>query len=59
MARLYTFTGKEIHLEAAKLFDNDKLFYPMACNVDTLGGVHGLNTRRGMHTNTLLKYLEP
>ena len=51
MARLYTFTGKEIHLEAAKLFDNDKLFYPMACNVDTLGGVHGLNTRRGMHAN--------
>ena len=40
MAKLYAVTGKETHLAAAQLFDNDKLFYPMSVNVDTLGGMH-------------------
>ena len=41
LARLAKFTDKPEHLAAAKLFDNEKLFYPMSQNVDTLGGIHG------------------
>ena len=40
MARLYIHTAKPEHLEAAKLFNNDRLFYPMAKNVDALDGLH-------------------
>lgn len=40
MARLYSITGNEKFLEAAKLFDNEKLFIPMEKNIDTLGGMH-------------------
>lgn len=40
MARLYAITGKSYHLEAARFFDNDKLFYPMKENVDALDGIH-------------------
>ena len=40
MARLYSNTGNEKFLEAAKLFDNEKLFIPMEKNIDTLGGMH-------------------
>lgn len=41
LARLEKFTKKPEHLAAAKLFDNEKLFYPMSKNTDTLGGIHG------------------
>ena len=40
MARLYSITGDEKFIQAAKLFDNDKLFIPMEKNIDTLGGMH-------------------
>ena len=40
MAKLYQLTGKREHLEAARLFWNDKLFYPMAQGVDTLEDMH-------------------
>lgn len=40
LARLYGITGTEEFLTAAKYFDNDHLFIPMAENVDTLGGIH-------------------
>lgn len=40
MARLYGITGNEDYLKAAKFFDNEKLFMPMECNIDTLGGMH-------------------
>ena len=30
MARLYGITGKEIHLKASRMFDNDKLFFPLS-----------------------------
>lgn len=41
LARLNKFVDKPELLAAAKLFDNERLFYPMALNVDTLGGIHG------------------
>jgi len=41
LARLKKFVDKPEFLAAAKLFDNERLFYPMALNVDTLGGIHG------------------
>ena len=41
LARLKKFVDKPEFLAAAKLFDNERLFYPMAFNVDTLGGIHG------------------
>ncbi len=40
MARLYGITGKKEYLTTAEFFDNDKLYVPMAENVDTLGGIH-------------------
>ncbi|WP_018750644.1 beta-L-arabinofuranosidase domain-containing protein [Paenibacillus sanguinis] len=39
-AELYTYTQKERHLMAAKLFDNDRLFFPMEQQVDALGAMH-------------------
>ncbi len=41
MARLYRIFGDDRFLEAARLFDNDKLFYPMEHHIDTLSGMHG------------------
>lgn len=40
LARLYQLTGDDRYLTAAKMFDNDKLLYPMVRRVDTLGGMH-------------------
>lgn len=40
LAELYKITEDNRFLEAARLFDNDILFYPMAVNVDVLGGLH-------------------
>ncbi|MGN0403765.1 MAG: beta-L-arabinofuranosidase domain-containing protein [Bariatricus sp.] len=40
MVKLHRLTGKETHLEAAHLFVNDKLFYPMEENCDTLEDMH-------------------
>ena len=40
LAALYEETGKETHLEAAKMFDNEKLFLPMEMQVDALSGLH-------------------
>lgn len=40
LAELYTYTQKEQHLLAAKLFDNDRLFFPMEQQVDALGAMH-------------------
>ena len=36
----YELTGKENHLKAAKLFENEKLFYPMEEECDTLEDMH-------------------
>jgi len=40
MARLYKFIPKHQYLDAAKLFDNEKLFLPMSQNVNTLCDIH-------------------
>ncbi len=40
MVKVYELTGKESHLKAAKLFENEKLFYPMKENFDTLEDMH-------------------
>lgn len=40
LAELYRHTGKPQHLAAAKLFDNDRLYFPMLQKVDALGGLH-------------------
>lgn len=40
LARLYQMTGDERYLTAARMFDNDKLLFPMMRNIDTLGGMH-------------------
>lgn len=40
LAQLYMLSGKKEHIEAAKLFDNDKLFYPMKRSIDAIGGMH-------------------
>ncbi|MFD1178232.1 beta-L-arabinofuranosidase domain-containing protein [Paenibacillus puldeungensis] len=40
LAELYTYTHKEQHILAAKLFDNDRLFFPMEQKVDALGAMH-------------------
>lgn len=40
LAQLFQITGEPRYLEAARMFDNDKLFYPMARRRDTLGGMH-------------------
>lgn len=40
LSQLYILTGKPTHLAAAKLFDNDKLFYPMEEGIDALDELH-------------------
>ncbi|WP_019913936.1 beta-L-arabinofuranosidase domain-containing protein [Paenibacillus sp. HW567] len=40
LAELFTYTHKEPHILAAKLFDNDRLFFPMTQQVDALGAMH-------------------
>lgn len=40
MAQLYDITGKEEFLACAKLFDNDKLFYPLEQREDALSTMH-------------------
>lgn len=40
LAQLYLLTEDERFLEAARMFDNDTLFYPMSENIDVLGGLH-------------------
>lgn len=40
MAKLYQLTRKETHLRAARFFDNEKLYYPMEQNCDTLEDMH-------------------
>lgn len=40
MAQLAGLTGREEFIECARLFDNDKLFEPLAEHVDRLSGVH-------------------
>lgn len=40
MVRLYRITGKRTHLEAARLFENDKLFIQMAEGRDELDTMH-------------------
>ena len=40
MVKVYELTGKETHLKAAKLFENEKLFYPMSQDYDTLEDMH-------------------
>lgn len=40
MIKLYRLTGKPSHLAAARLFLNEKLFYPMEQNLDTLEDMH-------------------
>lgn len=40
MVKLYQISGKETHLKAAKMFLNEKLFYPMEQGVDTLEDIH-------------------
>lgn len=40
MAKLYLLSKKPEHLAAAKLFDNDRLFYPMIRKIDAIGGMH-------------------
>jgi DUF1680 family protein len=40
LAQLYEYTGKKEHLKTAKLFDNDRLFFPMEQKIDALGSLH-------------------
>lgn len=40
LAHLYELTGKEKFLQAARWFDNDRLFYPLMQDVDALNGMH-------------------
>lgn len=40
LSQLYILTGKSTHLAAAKLFNNDKLFYPMEKGIDALDELH-------------------
>lgn len=40
LAELAIITGNEKFLKAARMFDNDTLFYPMLRKVDVLGGIH-------------------
>lgn len=40
LARLTEITGDEIFVQCAKLFDNDKLMFPLLENVDALNGMH-------------------
>lgn len=40
LGRLYRMTGDARYLEAARMFDNDKLFFPLESGVDALSGMH-------------------
>ncbi len=40
MAQLAVLTGRKEFVECAKLFDNEKLFYPLENNQDQLSGMH-------------------
>jgi uncharacterized protein len=40
MAKLFGITGDVQCLEAARFFDNDRLYLPMSMGYDTLGGLH-------------------
>lgn len=40
MAKLYSLTGCNDYITAAKFYNNDKLYIPMANNYDTLGDMH-------------------
>lgn len=40
LSRLYEYTKKKEHINAAYLFDNDKLFYPMENKIDALDTLH-------------------
>lgn len=40
LATLARLTGDDIYLEAARFFDNDKLFFPMEWHIDALGSLH-------------------
>lgn len=40
MVKIYRISGSKEHLKAARLFDNEKLFYPMSENCDTLEDLH-------------------
>lgn len=40
MVKIYRISGSEKHLKAARLFHNEKLFYPMAEKCDTLEDMH-------------------
>lgn len=40
LARLYRITGTEEYLAAAKMFDNDRLFYPLEAGTDALSTMH-------------------
>ena len=40
MVRLYRITNKKEYLKTAKLFDNDKLFYPLSEKIDALDTMH-------------------
>ena len=40
LARLYELTGRPEFLQAARWFDNDRLFYPLVQRVDALNGMH-------------------
>jgi len=40
MAKLYEITGKEEFIKCAKLFDNDKLFYPLEQGIDAISTMH-------------------
>lgn len=40
MAKLYQITGEDEFLKCARLFDNDKLFYPLTQKIDALSTMH-------------------
>ena len=40
MAELYRITGREEFIRCAKLFDNDKLFYPLEQGIDAISTMH-------------------
>lgn len=40
LAELARLTGKSEHLQAARFFDNDRLFFPMLQKIDALGALH-------------------
>lgn len=40
LARLYAITGETYYLDAARFFDNEKLFFPMEQKIDALDKMH-------------------